>query len=375
MLKKSVILIALLLLTGPVFSAGSSASYKISVEVLDSGGIKGTSASYQLLGKTRDRGVSVPTSASFKIGEGFLRSAYGARVIFAPLVTAIDPSSGTYNEVVSVTISGANFVDGATVKLSMSGEDDIAASNVVVEDIGKIKCDLDIRGAKAGLWSVTVTNPDGRSGTLPAAFKIIAVAPTVTSITPSKGVNNTSVDITDLAGKDFRSGAQVKLSLAGESDIYATNVSVVSSSKITCRFDLNGKTTGIWDVTVVNDDGLTGTLTLGFKLEAPFLEVTKPIESEKNPFNPTTGPTTISYNLSKDANMTVYIFNIRGERIWEYRAPAGTPGGVVGENKVLWDGITTFRESASIGAYIVHLTTREGGKIKTLSKTKIAVIK
>lgn len=375
MLKRISLFIVLLLLAGPALSAGSSASYKIAAEVLDGGGLRGASASFRLLGKTRDRGLSVPTSAGYIIGEGFLRSVYFPQVIFAPIVTAIDPSAAAYNQTVSVTITGANFISGATVKLSLTGENDIGAVNVVVVNTGQLTCDLDVRGAKAGLWSVTVTNPDGRSGTLPSAFKVIAVAPTVSAITPNKGLNNALVEITDLAGKDFRSGASVKLAKTGESDILATNVAVGSSTKITCRFDLTGKTPGVWDVVVTNDDGLSGTLASAFKIESPVLEIVKPAVSEKNPFNPDKGPTIISYTLSKDVAMTVYIFNIRGERIWEYRATAGSEGGQVGENKVLWDGITAFREKASAGVYLVHLTTIVDGRIKTLSKTKIAVIR
>ncbi|MFA4844924.1 MAG: hypothetical protein WC632_08285 [Candidatus Margulisiibacteriota bacterium] len=365
----------LALLSGSAFSVGSSASYKLAAEVLDSGAIKGSSASFQLLGKSRGHGLSARASSSYIIGEGFLRSAYSARAVFAPIVTAVEPATAAANQKISLTISGANFTAGAAVKLTLSGETDITASNVVIAGSGQITGDFDLQNAKAGSWAVTVTNPDGRAGTLPAAFVVTAVAPTVSSITPAKGLNDALVSITDLAGQNFRSGAAVKLSLTGASDISADKVVVESAAKITCRFNLVSKTVGIYDVVVTNDDGLSGTLAAIFKIESPVLEVIKPVESEKNPFDPRLGPTTLSYSLSQDVNLTVYIFNIRGERIWEYRAPAGTPGGQVGENKVLWDGITLFRENAPAGVYLVHLTTTAGGGMKTLSKTKIAIIR
>ena len=170
---------------------------------------------------------------------------------------------------------------------------------------GEITCDLDLQNAKAGSWAVTVTNTDGRTGTLPVAFKITALSPIVSSITPVKGLNNALVGITNLAGQNFRSGAAVKLSLTGANDIIADNVAVESASKITCRFNLVGKTVGVYDVVVTNDDGLSGTLAAGFKVEAPVLEVVKPVESDKNPFDPRLGPATISYSLSQDVNLTV----------------------------------------------------------------------
>jgi len=260
----------------------SSASYRITAEILDSGGLSGSSASYRLLGKARDHKIGIPLSASFIIGEGFLKSAYFARIIFAPIVTGI---------------------------------------------------------------------------------------------TPASGVNTGLVNVIDLAGANFQPGVSVKLSRSGQPDVKGANVFVASSRKITCTFDLTGAVGGLWDVVVTNEDGLSGTLSFAFKIESPNLEIVKPVESEKNPFNPSTGPTALKYSLSKDADVTIYIFNIRGERIWEYRAAAGSQGGKIGENEVPWDGITTFRDYASSGVYIVHVTAMVDGGLKTLSKTKIALIK
>jgi len=44
----------------------------------------------------------------------------------------------------------------------------------------------------------------------------------------------------------------VKLKRTGESDIDATNVTVVNASSITCTFDLTNKRPGPWDVVVIN---------------------------------------------------------------------------------------------------------------------------
>jgi exopolysaccharide biosynthesis protein len=98
--------------------------------------------------------------------------------------------------------------------------------------------------------TVTVTTP------LPA--------PTVTSITPAWGSNNGTTSVTDLAGANFQSGASVKLTRSGQSDIAATGVSVVNSTKITCSLGLSGKKTGLWNVVVTNPDLQSGTLANGF---------------------------------------------------------------------------------------------------------------
>ena len=92
----------------------------------------------------------------------------------------------------------------------------------------------------------------------------VAPAPTVTSITPNTGQNTGTVHITNLAGTNFQAGATVKLTRSGQSDIPATNVTVVNASQITCDFDLTGAAAGLWNVVVTNPDAQSGMLANGF---------------------------------------------------------------------------------------------------------------
>ncbi|MBN1384487.1 MAG: hypothetical protein JW983_06400, partial [Elusimicrobia bacterium] len=85
-------------------------------------------------------------------------------------------------------------------------------------------------------------------------------------ITPSHAANTGSVNITNLSGYEFVSGATVKLTMYGETDITATNVSVESLNKITCTFDLTGKRPGKRDI-VVSKSGFTGILTNAFLID------------------------------------------------------------------------------------------------------------
>lgn len=375
-MKKIITAVLIILFSlGAAQAIGTSASYKLAADVVDAGGRSGSSNAYKLIGKTRDHNLSTPASSNFIIGEGFLRSSYYGQVIFAPIVTSVLPATGANSSPITLEVSGTNFATGASVKLSVAGQSDIVATNVVLLSSSKISGTFNITGAKVGLWTMTVTNTDGRSGSLPAAFQVLSPAPMITAITPAAGYNNATVEITNLAGSNFRSGATVKLTKTGENDIPGTNVTVVSAEKITCRFDLNGKATGQWDVVVTNDDNQSGTLSAGFKVEAEQVIVTKPVESSQNPFNPTAGATALKYSLSRDYEITVNIFNIRGERVWTYRAMAGADGGKVGENQVRWDGITGFKASAPSGVYFVRVTAVVDGTVKTLSTTKIALIR
>ena len=106
--------------------------------------------------------------------------------------------------------------------------------------------------------------------------------PTVTSITPSSGNNDGTVNITNLAGTNFRSGAVVKLSKSGQADITGTNVKVASSTKIACAFNINGKATGSWKLTVTNTDAKSATRTGAFTVTSgtPEVDSVKPPTGE-----------------------------------------------------------------------------------------------
>lgn len=85
----------------------------------------------------------------------------------------------------------------------------------------------------------------------------------LTSVTPSSAYNDESKSIT-IVGRGFQSGATVKLTKSGQSDIGATNVVVNSSTSISADINLNGKQFGLWTLVVTNPDTTTSTLTNAF---------------------------------------------------------------------------------------------------------------
>ena len=185
-----------------------------------------------------------------------------------PTLAGISASSAfNVGPPVSVALAGTGFQAGASVKLTKSGQSDIfPATGVALISSTRITCTLNLVGKALGQWNVVVTNPDAQSATLTNGFTVTAPAPTVTSITPTSGLNTGSVSITDLSGTGFQLGATVKLTKAGQTDIAATSVERVSASKITCTFDLTGKALGQWNVVVTNPDAQSATLTNGFAI-------------------------------------------------------------------------------------------------------------
>lgn len=208
-----------------------------------------------------------------------------------------------------------------------------------------------------------------REGFIPSAYPVLAVL--VTSISPFSGYNTGVIDITDLAGAGFLAGASVRLKKSGQADIVANDVIVASSRKIICKFDLTGKATGLWDVVVINPDNKSGTLPSGFNIKT--WASLHQVVNYPNPFDPRLGPTTIIYQLSADTNTSVLIFNISRELIFRWDFVSGSNGGRAGDNSVIWEGYSAFRELAANGVYFVQVLDKSSGKI--LAKGKIAVSK
>lgn len=178
----------------------------------------------------------------------------------APSVSGITPSVGTAGSTVSITnLAGANFQNGATVRLTRSGYPDIAGTAVSFVSATQLTCTFNLAGATAGQWNVVVTNPDGKSSPpLTNGFTVSNSPPTVTAISPATAYSGIPVQIDSISGTNFLSGATVQL-VRGTDTITATNVTVVSSSRISCTVDLLGAATGPWDVRITNSDSQSAT--------------------------------------------------------------------------------------------------------------------
>lgn len=165
----------------------------------------------------------------------------------APGITNINPTSGNDNGGTSVTITGINFVTGATVTI-----DGNPATNVNVVDENTITADTP--AGSAGVVDVVV-DIASRSATLTASFTYFDVTPTVTVISPSSGYEVGGIAVT-ITGTNFVSGATVTIGGGA-----ATQVSVVNATTITAVTPSGN--TGACDV-VVTASGEDGTLAAGF---------------------------------------------------------------------------------------------------------------
>jgi hypothetical protein len=196
-------------------------------------------------------------------------------------VAPVPPYTTVNTGMTNVTIIGDNFLSGARVNLTKSGQANITATNVTRASWQKINCTLPITNAQFGPWNVVVTNPDGQPGTLTDGFTVTQPAPKVTGVTPEMYWNISSIHVT-IDGSGFTSGATVNLTKAGQPNITAVNPTIAANS-ISCNLPITGAVAGAWNVTVTNSDGQFDNLT-PFTVLAPYpvidLTQTSPAQGE-----------------------------------------------------------------------------------------------
>ena len=279
-------------LSGSGFAAGSTVKLSSGAQIINAANVVVVSSAnitctFDLTNKpTGYWDVVVTTgSVSSNLTAGFR--------ITPMLINSVSPSNGvnTYSAA-AVAISGNGFVNGSTVCLHMTGQNDIPASSITVVNSNSITCKFDLTGKTTGYWSVivtTVTNGGSVIATLPAGFRITPML--INSISPTSGVNTGQVNITNLSGNGFVSGSTVCLRMTGQDDIPASSITVVNSNSITCRFDLTDKTTGYWDVivtTVTNSGPVIARLSSGFRITPMLI----------NSISPTSGVNTGQVNIT-----------------------------------------------------------------------------
>ena len=165
----------------------------IQAEVTDNIAVQAVTLYYRAIGTTAYTSVamantsgntyraSIPASATLPPGvEYYIAATDGASYTYSgrasspntisvdnsPVITSVVPSAGSAAGGESVIVSGNNFAEGASVTLGGA-----TCQNVVVESASRISC---VTPASApNLVAVSVTNPDGGSGTLTSAYTFV----------------------------------------------------------------------------------------------------------------------------------------------------------------------------------------------------------
>ncbi|MHB9019581.1 MAG: pilus assembly FimT family protein [Minisyncoccota bacterium] len=100
------------------------------------------------------------------------------------------------------------------------------------------------------------------------SYSGLSPAPVVSSIGPDYVLNIEPANIADLSGANFQTNATVKLTKSGKTDINCTDVTVVSSTRLTLICDVTAAPVGAWNVVVTNPDNQSGMLAGSFIISA-----------------------------------------------------------------------------------------------------------
>jgi PKD repeat protein len=177
-----------------------------------------------------------------------------------PTVSSVTPSKGTAGMPLSITISGADFTKGSSVKLTR-GPDELTGSRIVLMGAGSMHATVQIPSdAAPGQYDLVVTDSEGQAGMLPGAVTIGGGnSPVLSTLTPATMYSGVTTSFT-LAGNRFKEGAMVVFENATYGSLTPDNVGI-TTRKITGSLTIpEGAATGAWSVTVTNPDG--GTVTL-----------------------------------------------------------------------------------------------------------------
>jgi len=214
---------------------------------------------------------------------GTLSGGFTFNPILFPILSSVSPTSGTADGGTSITITGSNFVSGASITIGGT-----ACTSAVVSSSTAITC---ITPAHvAATVDIVVTNPDTHAGALSSGFTFTpAPFPTLSSVSPTSGTAGGGTGVT-LVGTNFVSGANV--TFGGTS---CTGTVVSSSTTITCITPAHAAATV--DIVVTNPDTHAGTLSGGFVFN-PVIVPAPTVSSVSPTSGATSGGTFLTVNGS-----------------------------------------------------------------------------
>ena len=172
----------------------------------------------------------------------------------APAISAIAPTL-MYNHVANtLTVTGANFLPGAVVKV---GTQSLTTTYISATQLQATV----LAGLAVGVYDVSVTNPDDKAAVLPNSLHIENPPPTITAVTPTVIYNDTANTLT-VTGANFLNGAVVKVGTQTLTTTY------ISATQLQATVPA-GFTVGLYDVTVRNPDGKEAVLADVLHVEPP----------------------------------------------------------------------------------------------------------
>ncbi|HWF31969.1 MAG TPA: IPT/TIG domain-containing protein, partial [Solirubrobacteraceae bacterium] len=190
-------------------------------------------------------------------------SVRSASVSSKPTVASTSPSSrGQGASGQTITVTGSHFLSGAAATFSGTG---VTVNSTTFKSSTELTLGVSLTGsATTGARSVTVTNPDGGTGTGTNVFTVNA-APSVESSTPSSRGQGAVGQTVTLKGKNFVNGATASFGTG----VTVNSTTFKSSTELSADITVEGTAaTGPRAVSVTNPDAGVGTLASAFTVNA-----------------------------------------------------------------------------------------------------------
>ncbi|MDD5628854.1 MAG: FlgD immunoglobulin-like domain containing protein [Elusimicrobia bacterium] len=197
-------------------------------------------------------------------------------------------------------------------------------------------------------------------------FSASTYAPDPTAMDPNTVLRTAAaVDFT-ITGDCFSSAVVPTLKLTqGGTVIAPGSVNRDNDQTLRASFTMTGENLGLWDLTVTNDNGFSGTLANALKVDfsAGTVRLTDNLLRPLDGTNTKTRIDVMTYNAGP---LSVKLYTLNGElvkTIYDGYAPEGT-------NSVFWDGKTGGGRTVASGVYFLRTVGQ-----KVSSSAKIVVIK
>jgi quinohemoprotein amine dehydrogenase alpha subunit-like protein len=194
--------------------------------------------------------------------DGGAADCIGCLVVVAdPSVAGAAPAALARGAVTqSVTVHGADFQPGATVRFSGAG---VTVGTATVLDAATIVVPVSVTASSAlGARDIVVTNPDTGTATCNGCFTVNP-KPTIGTLSPNGRPRGSSDSTVQMSGTGFQPGAVVSTSGTG---VVATVVSVTPTQITLSVTVAPGAVTGLRSVTVTNPDAGTVTKANAFRV-------------------------------------------------------------------------------------------------------------
>jgi hypothetical protein len=164
-------------LSGTGFTAGTTVSLSNgSVQIPGSnvtvGGPTSLGATFDLSGAAPGPWSVIATlpggGGSATLGNAFTVNS----TIVCPYLTAISPASAESGSAVTLTLTGADFTAGSSVKLIRTGQPAVTATAVALTNSSTLQATFNLNGVASGAWSVQVANAAGEATSLVNALAV-----------------------------------------------------------------------------------------------------------------------------------------------------------------------------------------------------------